>query len=100
VGVEDSEFLVKQFAPVFNSQDLNRLENYNAYVRMLINGQVSSPFNIKTYPPNKSDRERMADIKEYYALKEGRDREEVENEITARRHSYAAAAALPTVSRL
>ena len=99
-GVEDSEFLAKQFAPIFNAQDLNRIENYNAYVRMLINGQVSSPFNIKTYPPNKSDRERMADIKEYYALKEGRDREEVENEITARRHSYAAAAALPTVSRL
>lgn len=89
VGVEDAEFIVKQFAPVFNSQDLNRLENYNAYVRMLINGQVSSPFNIKTYPPNKSSRERMADIKEYYALKEGRDREEVEREIIDRRRSYA-----------
>jgi type IV secretory pathway TraG/TraD family ATPase VirD4 len=93
VGVEDSEFLAKQFAPVFGPQDLNRIENYNAYVRMLINGQVSSPFNIKTYPPNKSDRDRMENIKEYYGLKEGRDREEVEAEITQRRRSYAAAAA-------
>jgi len=44
VGVEDSEFLAKQFAPVFNAPDLSRLENYNAYVRILINGQVSPPF--------------------------------------------------------
>lgn len=91
VGVEDSEFLAKQFAPVFNAQDLNRIENYNAYTRMLIEGQVSMPFNIKTYPPNSSDRERAANIKEYYALKENRDREEVEEEIMQRRKSYLAA---------
>lgn len=89
VGVEDAEFLAKQFAPVFNAQDLNRLENYNIYARLLINGQVSLPFNIKTYPPNESNRERMADIKEYYGLKEGRDRETVEREIAARRRNYA-----------
>jgi HAMP domain-containing protein len=90
VGLEDSEFLAKQFAPVFNQQDLNRLENYNANVRLLINGQVSPPFNIKTYPPNPSDRERMANIKEYYSLKEGRDRETVEREINIRRRAYLA----------
>ena len=88
VGVEDSEFLAKQFAPVFNQQDLNRLENYNANLRLLINGQVSLPFNIKTYPPNPSDRERMANIKEYYGLKEGRDRETVEREINLRRRAH------------
>lgn len=90
VGVEDSEFLAKQFAPAFTAQDLNRLENYNAYVRILINGQVSSPFNIKTYPPSDSDRGRAADIKEYYSLKEGREREVVEREIEARRRSMGA----------
>lgn len=90
VGVEDSEFLAKQFMPVFNAQDLNRLENYNAYVRMLINGQVALPFNIKTYPPTKPDRERGADIKEYYLLKEGREREVVEREIESRRRSMGA----------
>ncbi|MCU0652780.1 MAG: DUF87 domain-containing protein [Candidatus Pacebacteria bacterium] len=95
VGVEDSEFLAKQFAPVFNAQDLNRLENYNAYVRLLIDGQVSLPFNIKTYPPSKSDRERSANIREYYLLKEGRDREEVEFDINRRRQAYAAAAVAP-----
>ena len=95
VGAEDAEFLAKQFAPVFNAPDLTRLENYNAYVRILINGQVSLPFNIKTYPPTETDRGRAADIKEYYLLKEGRAREVVEREIEARRRqSYAAAAPL------
>lgn len=98
VGVEDAEFLAKQFDPVFNSQDLNRLENYNAYVRMLIEGQVSSPFNIKTNPPNKSDRERMVNIKEYYALKEGRDRQTVEREIVERRKIYASPASVPVTA--
>lgn len=97
VGVEDAEFLAKQFDPVFNSQDLNRLENYNAYVRMLVNGQVSLPFNIKSYPPGESDRERMANIKEYYALKEGREHDVVEREIVERRRSYATVAPTPSV---
>ena len=98
VGVDDSEFLAKQFAPVFNAQDLNRLENYNIYARLLINGQVTLPFNIKTYPPNEADRERAANIKEYYGLKEGRDRETVEREIVVRRRNYARAAAAPVTS--
>ena len=96
-GVEDSEFLAKQFAPVFNAQDINRLENYNAYVRILINGQVSTPFNIRTYAPSNSDRERMANIKEYYALKEGRERDDVDREIADRRRSYIVSAPLPMV---
>ena len=91
-GAEDSEFLAKQFAPVFNAQDLSRLENYNAYVRILINGQVSLPFNIKTYPPSRSNRSRSADIREYYLVKEGRPREMVEREIEARRRQMGAPA--------
>ena len=93
VGAEDAEFLQKQFAPVFNAQDLIKIENYNAYLRLMINGMISTPFNIKTYPPNPSDRERMADIKEYYILKNGRAREEIEAEVEARRRSYASGAA-------
>jgi hypothetical protein len=92
VGVEDSEFLQKQFAPVINAHDLNKNENYSAYVRLLIRGLVATPFSIKTYPPNSSDRERAKDIKEYYALKYGTSREIVEEEIDARRSAYNAVA--------
>ena len=88
VGAEDAEFLQKQFTPVFSAQDLIKIENYNAYLRLMVNGQISQPFNIKTYPPNKTDRERMQDIKEYYALKHGRDRDEVEQEMIDRRQAF------------
>jgi hypothetical protein len=93
VGVEDAEFLQKQFTPVFNAQDLIKIENYSAYLRLMVNGMISTPFNIKTYPPNPSDRERMADIKEYYILKNGRAREEIEAEVEARRRTYASGGA-------
>ncbi len=95
VGVEDSEFLAKQFAPVINAQDLNKNENYSAYVRLLIKGLVATPFSIRTYPPHSSDRERMNDIKEYYSLKYGTSRDIVEEEIDARRTGYNLAAKAP-----
>jgi hypothetical protein len=93
VGAEDAEYLQKQFTPVFNAQDLIKIENYSAYLRLMVNGMISTPFNIKTYPPNPSDRERMADIKEYYILKNGRAREEIEAEVEARRRTYASGGA-------
>jgi len=55
VGVEDSEFLAKQFAPLITAQDLNKNENYCAYVRLLINGLVAPPFSMRTYPPTPND---------------------------------------------
>jgi len=88
VGVEDAEFLKKEFEPVFNAQDLIKIDNFNAYARVMTNGQISSPFSLKTYPPSNSDRERMQNIKDYYSLKWGRSREAVENEINDRRKSY------------
>jgi hypothetical protein len=52
---------------------------------MMMNGQISKPFNVKTYPPEKGDFERIKDIKEYYALTYGRSKEVVESEIRQRR---------------
>jgi hypothetical protein len=88
VGVEDAEFLKKEFEPVFNAQDLIKIDNFNAYARVMTSGQISSPFSLKTYPPNKSDRERMQNIKDYYSLKWGESREIVERDINERRKSY------------
>ncbi|MGH7157146.1 MAG: type IV secretory system conjugative DNA transfer family protein, partial [Candidatus Saccharimonadales bacterium] len=38
VGTTDAEFLAKQFAPVFDIDDLQFLPNYNTAVRMMIGG--------------------------------------------------------------
>ncbi|MFA5071935.1 MAG: type IV secretory system conjugative DNA transfer family protein [Candidatus Pacearchaeota archaeon] len=85
IGAEDAQFLEKEFAPVFNAQDLINIDNFNFYVKMMMNGQISKPFNVKTYPPEKGNFERIKDIKEYYALTYGRSKEVVESEIRQRR---------------
>ncbi|MDP3015089.1 MAG: type IV secretion system DNA-binding domain-containing protein [bacterium] len=71
VGPTDAEFLVKQFAPVFNENDLVNIDNFNAYAKILINGQTSKPFNIKTLLPEKGNKEIGDKIKELSRLKYG-----------------------------
>ncbi|MCK9446170.1 type IV secretion system DNA-binding domain-containing protein [bacterium] len=85
VGAEDAQFLEKEFVPVFNAQDLINIDNFNFYVKMMMNGQISKPFNVKTYPPIKGNFERVKDIKEYYALTYGRGKDFIEQEIRQRR---------------
>jgi len=85
VGAEDAKFLEKEFEPIFNSQDLMNIDNFNFYIKMMIDGQTSKPFNIKTYPPKKGDYKLANDIKEYYSLTYARSRYIIEEEIMRRR---------------
>lgn len=84
VGAQDAEFLVKQFTPVFNENDLINIDNYNAYAKILIQGQTSKPFNITTVAPELGSRETGEKIKQLSQLKYGRDRQEIEEEILKR----------------
>lgn len=84
IGVEDSEFMEKQFAPVFSARDLINIDNYNAYIRMLINDKTSAPFNFQTLPPRKPNPEMAKAIRELSRLKYGKDRKIVEAEIMER----------------
>jgi hypothetical protein len=88
IGAEDAEFVVKQFAPVFDENDLINIDNYNAYVKLLIGGATTKPFNIITYPPEKENPEIAHGIKQLSRLKYGKDRNLVEEEIYARRREY------------
>ena len=81
VGAEDTEFLAKQFEPVFDAQDLINIDNFNAYAKIMIDGQVSKPFNFSTYPPEKGDPKIGKLIKELSSLTYGRDKNLVEKEI-------------------
>jgi hypothetical protein len=81
VGAEDAQFLESKFKPVFSAADIMKIENRNAYVSMLINGQPTKPFNIATFPPPQGTVEAVEKIKELSYLKYGRPREEVEGEI-------------------
>lgn len=84
VGPDDAEFLEKQFVPVFSAKDLINVDNYQGFARVLINGQLSKPFNIKFYPPSKGDQETANYLKELSRLKYGRDGNIVNREIMER----------------
>ncbi|MEI6581000.1 MAG: TraM recognition domain-containing protein [bacterium] len=84
VSSEDAEFLEKRFQPTFKAVDIMKLDNYNAYISMLVNGQPTKPFNISTVPPERGNPEFVDDLKQLSYLKYGRDREEIESEIMAK----------------
>lgn len=84
VGPEDAKYLVPEYEPVFNENDLINLDNYNAILRLLIKGQTSEPFNIVTFPPKKGNPETAEMIKELSRRKYGRSREIVEAELYER----------------
>ncbi|MFZ2832094.1 MAG: TraM recognition domain-containing protein, partial [Minisyncoccia bacterium] len=84
VGPEDAEFLEKKFAPTFTAQDITKLDNYNAYMNMLVNGEPRKPFNIATLPPEQGNPELAEKLKQLSYLKYGAPREEVEAEIMGR----------------
>ena len=72
VGADDAEFLKNQFEPVFTPQDLLNIDNFNCYVKLLINNQTARPFNIKIDPPQRSDPEIAQKIKELSRMKYGK----------------------------
>jgi len=86
VGVQDAEFLVKQFEPAFNQNDLINIDNLNAYAKILINGQTSKPFNLKvgTASWNGGNKELAEKLKEYSRMKYGQDRQTIEDDIFKR----------------
>jgi len=84
VGSEDAEFLEKQFEPVFNSYDLINIDNFNACLKLLIEGQTSRPFSIRILPFAAGNPAFGEETAKLSSLKYGRPREEVEEEIKKR----------------
>lgn len=84
VGTEDGEFLEKQFAPVFTANDLVNVDNFNCFARLLMNNELTKPFNMKTYPPTSGNQELANALKELSRLRYGRDAKLVNREIMER----------------
>lgn len=87
VGAEDAEFLEKQFAPTFSANDLVNVDNRNLFAKLLINNELTKPFNMKTYPPTKGSVAISDALKELSRLKYGRDKDVVNREIMDRNKS-------------
>ncbi|MBI4049461.1 MAG: type IV secretion system DNA-binding domain-containing protein [Candidatus Doudnabacteria bacterium] len=99
IGVEDAEIMAKEFAPVFNEFDLVNIDRFQAYVKLMIKGAASRPFNMETYPkPPGANLELAQVIKNLSRLKFGRPRTEVEREILTRTKLGTPTAAGPVVT--
>ena len=85
MGPEDAEFMVKQFAPVFEVTDLVNLPNYNAAMRLMIGGLPSQPFSMRDSAPlGRSNVELGMAVQQLSAAKFGRGKAVVEAEILER----------------
>jgi hypothetical protein len=86
VGPQDAEFLVKQFGPTFDANDLQNIDNLNAYAKLLIRGETGKPFNMKigTESWQKGSTEKVEQLKSAAREKYGKPRQEVEAEILKR----------------
>lgn len=81
VGAEDAEFLESQFTPIFKASDIMKIENRNAYAKILINGKPVSPFNLEMLPPPTGHSEIVEQLKSLSYLKFGKDRKSVDDAI-------------------
>jgi CxxC-x17-CxxC domain-containing protein len=85
IGAADAEFLEKEFEPEFEIEDLVNLPNYNAYLKLMVDGITSRPFSALTLPPFKvvADSNVEEQIIESSRRLYAKPREEVEKEISA-----------------
>lgn len=81
VGPDDAQYLEPQIAPSFTRSDLMKIENYHAYMKMLVHGEPRKPFDIVTLPLEQGDETRINPLKELSYITYGRPKEEVEAEI-------------------
>lgn len=51
VGGADADVLVKEFEPVFTTNDLLNLDKFNIYIKLLVDGVAAPAFSAKTLPP-------------------------------------------------
>jgi len=81
VGADDAEYLEQQFDPPFAQKDLMNVDNYNAYLKLLVRGVPVRPFNIETVIPEGGDQQTAELLRQRSYEQFGRPRDEVEADI-------------------
>lgn len=84
IGSEDAQFMESQFAPVFSAKDIMNIPNYNAFMRILVNGTPAKPFSVATLPLPELNQTQIDQLIAYSLLRYGRARVDIEEEIQAR----------------
>jgi len=91
VGEDDAAFLKKVVGEGFEEQDLQQIENYSYYIKMLVDGRPTPAFTAKSfygespYDMISQGSAELADIaRQISRLKYGKDRNIIENEVKLR----------------
>lgn len=84
VGPSDAEFLVKHFAPTFSTDDLINIDNFKAYVKLLVGGATTEPFNIRIPRIEGGNKEIVEPLRKLSRANFGAPRTEVEADIMRR----------------
>jgi len=89
VGVNDANYLAREFAPTFTEEDLQNIEKYHVYMKTLVGNEQTVPFSVdltRDYQEiRKQKNPKIAEvIREMSRLRYGRDLKLVDTEITRR----------------
>ena len=85
VSAEDANYLVKQFEPQFEANDLLNMNNRHFIVNMVIQGEKTQPFSATTLSlPVAPDDNNLNQVIEWTRQNYARRREEVNAEISTR----------------
>lgn len=85
IGVEDGEFMEKQFAPVFTQYDLVNLHRFTAVIRLLANGTPERSFSLSgAMPPQHGNPAVAEQVKANSRREYGRPKNAVEMDILSR----------------
>jgi uncharacterized protein DUF87 len=82
IGIEDAEYLAKEFYPVFDENDFVNLPKHAIYLKLMIDGATSKPFSALTLPLPTKVYLLKEKIIEYSRTTYGRERKIVEDGIS------------------
>ncbi|MCL4415468.1 MAG: type IV secretion system DNA-binding domain-containing protein [Actinobacteria bacterium] len=81
VGGDDAAYLTREFAPIFSADDMINLNVREMYIKMSIDGKLTSPFSARTIDIPKPSFDYSIEIVDHSRMKYGNNRVVVENEI-------------------
>ena len=85
IGAQDTDIIRPEFEPQVSENDLVNIENRNAYIKLMVDGATTKPFNFATLAPMGTANIKLAQaLKKLSRLKFGRDKRIVDAEIRER----------------
>lgn len=81
IGGDDANYLSKEFSPTFTADDMINLNTREMYIKMSVDGKLTTPFSAKTINVPKAEFDYTEDIANHSRMTYGKNRVSVENEI-------------------